>query len=421
MSEPLHLVVLCPHFDPDTAPTGRVMSRIVAELAGRGHHLDVVTALPWYREHQIEPGWAGRLIRTERTRWGTIQRLHPFPGPDRRNLGRRLLGFAGFSALAGWAGSAAAGRFRRVDAVIAMSPPLTMGVTGRLVAWSHRAPLVFNVQDVFPDAAATTGAITNRTLIGVARVLERLSYRLSDAVTVVSDDLRANVVRKLPPGRAAVVRTIPNFVDTDAIRPADRMTAYRTELGLGAEPVLLYAGNVGFSQSVELLIEAARRLPGISVVINGDGAAMADVRRRVEGLTNVRLSGYVPEARLGELLATGDVHAVPLRQGLGSVSVPSKAYSSLAAARPIIAAIDAGTAIPSMLAESGGGIAVPPDDPDGFVAAVAELTGDLGRAHAIGERGRAWVSTAASPAAVAQTYESLVRELSRIRSGHGQR
>jgi colanic acid biosynthesis glycosyl transferase WcaI len=417
----MHLIVLCPHFDPDAAPTGRVMSRIVAELAGRGHHIDVVTALPWYLHHRIEPGWGGRLVRIERTDWGTIRRLHPFPGTDKRDLARRLLGFAGFSALAGWSGLAAGGWFRRVDAVIAMSPPLTMGMTGRLVAWSHRAPLVFNVQDVFPDAAVATGAITNRGVIAAARALERLSYRLSDAVTVLSDDLRGNVVEKLLPARAATVRTIPNFVDTDRIRPADRMTTYRAELGLGTEPVLLYAGNVGFSQSVELLVETARRLPGISVLINGGGAALGDVCRRADGLANVHFAGYVPEERLGELLATGDVHAVPLRQGLGSVSVPSKAYSSLAAGRPIVAAIDPGTAVPKILADSGGGIAVPPDDLDRFVDAVAELTGDLDRSREMGQRGRAWVVGAASPAAVAQTYESLVSHLDRSRRRHRHR
>jgi colanic acid biosynthesis glycosyl transferase WcaI len=409
----MHLILLGPHFDPDTAPTGRVMSRIVAELAARGHRIDVVTALPWYRAHRIEPGWAGRLVRIERADWGTIRRIHPFPGADKRNLARRLLGFAGFSALAGWSGLAAGGWFRRVDAVIAMSPPLTMGVTGRIVAWSHRAPLVFNIQDVFPDAAVKTGAITNQPLIAAARTLERVSYRLSDAVTVLSDDLRGNVVAKVPADRAATVRTVPNFVDTDRIRPADRMTAYRAELGLGTEPVLLYAGNVGFSQSVELLVETARRLPGISVLINGEGVAIADVRRLADGLTNVHFAGYVPEERLGEVLATGDVHAVPLRAGLGSVSVPSKAYSSLAAGRPIVAAIDPETAVPRILAESGGGIAVPPDDVDRFVGAVAELTGDLDQARTMGEKGRAWVVGAASPAAVARTYESLVSEVGR--------
>ena len=95
------------------------------------------------------------------------------------------------------------------------------------------------------------------------------------------------------------------------------------------------------------------------------------------------------------------------------MSVPSKTYSSLAAGRPIVAAIDPGTVVPKILDESGAGIAVPPDDAEQFVAAVDEITGDLERARRMGEQGRAWVVRAASPAAVAASYESLVSELGR--------
>ena len=334
--------------------------------------------------------------------------MHPFPGRDKRNLWRRTAGFAGFSALAGWTGLGAGGWLRRADAVLAMSPPLTMGVTGRLVAWAHRAPLVFNIQDVFPDAAVETGAITNRRVIAVAGWLERISYRLADAVTVLSDDLRANVVGKAPTAR---VVTIPNFVDTDLVRPAERMTPYRAELGIGGEPVVLYAGNVGLSQSLDLLVETARRCPELTVVINGDGAARAELERQAAGIENIRFAGYVPESRLSELLATGDIHAVPLRRGLGRVSVPSKVYSILAAGRPVVAAIDEGTEVPNLLEASGAGIAVAPDDPDRFVEAVRRLAGDSELAARMGRDGRAWVLGAASPAAVATAYESLITAL----------
>jgi colanic acid biosynthesis glycosyl transferase WcaI len=410
-ARPLRIVVIGPHFAPDTAPTGRILTRIVDELAARGHELHVVAALPWYRSHAIEPGWGGRPMRREATAWGSVRRVHPFPSADKRDLVRRAIGFAGFSALAGWAGLGAGGWFRRADAVISMAPPLTMGVTGRLVAWAHRAPQVFNIQDVFPDAAVETGAITNRRVIAVAARLERLSYRLADAVTVLSDDLRANVVGKIPAIREATVHTIPNFIDTHLIEPGDRMTPYRAELGIGAEPVVLYAGNVGFSQSLDLLLETARRLPEVTVLINGDGAARPELERRAAGLANVRFAGYVPDERLGELLATGDVHTVPLRRGLAAVSVPSKTYSILAAGRPIVAAIDAGTEVPRILEASGAGIVVPPDDPAAFAGAVGELIGDPATARRMGARGREWVLGAASPAAVASAYEDLVRSL----------
>lgn len=408
---PLRIVVIGPHFDPDTAPTGRILTRIVHELAARGHELHVVAALPWYRRHAIEPAWGGRLMRREVTRWGSIRRVHPFPGGDKRNLARRAAGFAGFSVLAGIAGLGAGGWFRKADAVVAMSPPLTLGLTGRLVAWSHRAHLVFNIQDVFPDAAVETGAITNRRVIAAASWLERLSYRAADAVTVLSDDLRANVVTKLPSDRADTVHVIPNFVDTVRITPADRMTAYRRELGIGDEPVVLYAGNIGYSQSVELLLEVARRLPNVTVLINGEGVARDDLMEQAAGLANVRFAGYVAEDRLTELLATGDIHTVPLRRGLAAVSVPSKTYSILAAGRPVVAAIDEGTEIPRLLERSGGGVAVPPDDADAFVAAVERLVDDPVTRESMGQRGRAWVIDAASPAAIAVAYEHRIRSL----------
>ena len=411
MSERGPLLVLCPHFEPDTAPTGTVMTRIVAELVALGHEVHVVTSLPWYRDHSIEDGWTGRLVRTEATQWGSITRVHPFPGDDKSNLFRRAVGFIAYSALAGLQGMRAGGWFRRSEAVIAMSPPLTLGVTGWIVSRFRRAPLIFNIQDVFPDAAVETGAITNRGIISAAERLERLSYRLADAVTVLSDDLADNVRHKLSPKSKSKVHVIANFVDTDVIRPADRLTSYRRELGLGEGPVVLYAGNVGFSQSLDLVVSAAREMPSVTFLINGDGAARATLESSARGLENVRFAGYVEPDRLGELLATGDLHVVVLKADLGSVSVPSKTYSIMAAARPIVAAIDADTAVPKILAESGGGVAIAPDDPAAFVNALRSILDDPERARQMGDNGRTWVVRKASPRAVGIAYDALIAEL----------
>ena len=406
-TRPLRLAVLCPHFEPDTAPTGAVMTRIVRELVARGHEVHVVTALPWYRTHSIEPEWMGRRVRRTVVSWGSITRVDPFPGDDKANLVRRAAGFAGFSVLALWQGI----RGGRVDGVLAMSPPLTNGLVGWAIKIVRRGPLVFNIQDIFPDAAIETGAITNRWIISSSRWLERFSYKRADAVTVLSNDLRDNVVAKLPDRCASRVHVIPNFVLTNEIRPLDRMTKYRTDLGIGDEAVVLYAGNVGFSQSLELVVAAARAMPDVTFLINGEGSAKAALEIEVTGLANVRISGYQPIERLAEVLATGDIHVVPLRAGLGRVSVPSKTYSILAAGRPVLAAIDAGTEVPRILDSSGGGVAVAPDDAVAFIAALRELVSDSESAAAMGRRGRAWVEAAASPAAVAEAYESLFRGL----------
>ena len=400
-------MVLCPHFAPDLAPTGVVMTRIISELAARGHELHVVTALPWYRNHAIEPGWGGRLWRTEKTEWGSIIRVHPFPGKSKSNLLRRALGFIAFSYAVGIRSVHADGLPFKVDGVLAMSPPLTLGLTGWFTKIIRRAPLVFNIQDVFPDAAIQTGAISNKKIIAAAKWLERMSYRRSDAVVLLSQDLRANIANKIDKKFHQRLHVIPNFVDTHAITPQDRMTAYRSELGIGDQMVVMYAGNVGFSQSLNLVVDAAAKFPDIAFVINGDGAARKKLEQDCARLTNVYFGDYQPIERLSEVLATGDIHVVPLRAGLASVSVPSKSYSILAAGRPMLAAIDPGTEIPNMLQQSGAGVAVEPDNSTAFIEALSQLVSRREQLHEMGARGRTWVETHASPASVAAQYEAI--------------
>ncbi|HYZ97793.1 MAG TPA: glycosyltransferase family 4 protein [Acidimicrobiales bacterium] len=420
----MRLLVLCPHYAPDTAPTGDVITRIAAELAGRGHEVDVVTSLPWYRHHRVEPGWGGRPVRREDTGAGRVTRVHPFP-TDKRNIPARALAFAGFTGLVAAMGMRRPGD-GRPDAVLAMSPPLTLGAAGWFVARRWRAPFVFNIQDVFPDVAVELGAITNPTVIRLASWLERWSYRRAEAVTVLSDDLRDNLVTKIQrsvPDPDDHVRVIPNFVDTTRIVPAPRDGTpgggdYRREHGLADRQVVMYAGNVGFSQSLELVIGAARALADrsdVMFVINGGGSARADLEEEAAGLPNVRFVDYQPAERLPDVLAAADIHVVPLRRGLARSSVPSKLYSILAAGRPVLASVDPGTEVARVVDKAGAGVSVPPDDPTAFTAALTALLDDPARARALGAAGRSFVERWASPAAVAEGYEALFEELIRRR------
>ena len=405
----MKIAVLCPHFPPDTAPTGEVIGRLVDELAGRGHELHVVTALPWYLHHRVEQEWRGRPVRRERTAWGSITRVNPFP-TDKTSIARRGLAFAGFSALAGLAGLLGG----RVDAVLAMSPPLTLGLTGWAMRLVRRGPLVFNVQDVFPDAAVELGAVTNAQLIAAARRVEKLTYRAAAAVTVLSDEMRDNVSAKMPMSRRSRVRVIPNFVDTAAIVPLDRMTAYRRELGIGDETVVMYAGNVGLSQSLHLLVEAARARrdnPSVVFVVNGGGSNLDAIKTQAAGLPNVRFAPYQPKDRLSEVLSTADIQLIPLRASLAQSSVPSKMYSVLAAGRPVLASIDEGTEVARVIVHAGAGLAVRPDDQAAFDGALDQLLNDPAGRIDMGRRGREWVETWASPAAVAAMYDDLLSEV----------
>ncbi|MGZ0186253.1 MAG: glycosyltransferase family 4 protein [Acidimicrobiales bacterium] len=431
----MRLLVITPHLLPDTAPTGVVVSAIVDHLGGLGHEVHVVTSLPWYADHRIVDGWRGRPFRRGRHDAATVVRLHPFP-TDKSNLAARALGFIGFTGLATMAGLTARGPF---DGVIAVSPPLTLGLAGWLVALRHRCPLVCNVQDVFPDVAIQVGAITSPRAIRFFRALERFTYRRSDAVTVLSDDMAANVAAKLSAHPAAdtpaspalddtatrggnrrpLVRVIPNFVDIDAIGPGDRHTAYRIEHDLGDRIVVMYAGNLGHSQALDLLVGAARRhhhRHDLVYVVNGGGVRADELREAAADLENLVVVGYQPADRVPEVLATADVHVVLLKAGLGASSVPSKTYSAMAAGRPLIASIDEGTEVARVLHGAGAGLAVPPDDLDAFVAAVERLADDPELRAAMGSAGRRWVEEWRSPASVGAAYAGLLEELAERRA-----
>lgn len=411
----MNLLVLCPHYAPDVAPTGEVMTQIAEQLVARGNRLHIVTSLPWYEHHAIEAGWDGKLVRHEDTDWGRITRVHPFP-TDKRNIPARALGFVGFTALSGLTSLLARSR---PDAVLAMSPPLTLGAAGWAAARRHRVPFVFNIQDVFPDVAVEVGAITNPRVIAAAEWLERETYLRADAVTVLSDDLRDNVAAKIAGRRGAAgepgkVRVIPNFIDTDWIRPGDHENAYRREYGLEGKTVVMYAGNVGFSQSLELVLAAATHLaddPDVVFVINGGGSARAGLEQAAAGLPNVRFVPMQPKARLPEVAAAADLHVVPLRTGLARSSVPSKLYTILASGRPVVASVDPGTEVARTVEAAGAGLAVPPDDPEAFTKAVERLVHAPEERRAMGASARRFVEAWASPAAVADSYEALFREL----------
>jgi colanic acid biosynthesis glycosyl transferase WcaI len=259
--------------------------------------------------------------------------------------------------------------------------------------------------------------LKNRYLIGVTRRAERLCYAIADAVTVLSDDLKDNLVDKgVPPAK---VHMIPNFVDVQGVKPLPRENPYREQFGLQGKTVVMYAGNVGLSQSLDILLDTAAALAyddSVVFVINGQGAQREALGKRARGMTNVRFIDMQPLERLGEVLAAADVHIVPLRRGLGAASVPSKVYSILAAARPFVASVDEGTELTRLAGSSGAGIAVPPDDAEALTKAVRRLAEDPTEATRMGEAGRTFVEQWITPSAVAEAYEALFERLSEHRS-----
>lgn len=416
------------------------MTQLVEALAERGHEISVVTSLPWYRGHRVDPDWTGRPWRTEKTEWGQVVRVWPFP-TDKTNIPARALGFGGMTSLAAGL-SLTLGRH---DVVMAMSPPIFLGDAAWLAARRWKVPFVFNIQDIFPDIAMELGALTGERIIRLARLHERSLYRRADAVTVLSEDQAKNVRAKLgaepsgagekpriqPPDTAQAdntaqaghkadadhkVKVIHNFVDLQRIRPTERENAYRRANGLTGKTIVMYSGNVGLSQSFDLVRAAADKWsgdPDVAFVINGEGAARPNVDSWAAPLPNVTVVDFGPRSEIRSILGAADLHLVLLKSGLARSSTPSKLYSILAAGRPVLASIDEGSEVSSVIKEHELGRAVPPEDEWAFCRTLEQMLSRPDELAAMGERGRSFATTWLTPQAQAQAYENLFLSLTR--------
>ncbi len=401
------------------------MTQLVDGLAERGHEITVVTALPWYRGHRVAPEWRGRPWRRETTEWGQIVRVWPFP-TDKSNIPARALGFGGMTSLAAALGLTVG----RPDVVMAMSPPVFLGDAAWLLARRWRVPFVLNLQDIFPDIAVELGALSGERVLALARRHERSLYQRADAITVLSEDQARNVRAKLTttpeptkptgvegsegPRDGAEVAVIRNFVDLDRIRPTERENEYRRRHDLVGRRVVMYSGNVGLSQSFELVRDAADRWrdrSDVVFVINGEGAARPEVDRWAATRANVRVVDFGPREEVESILGAADLHLILLRSGLARSSTPSKFYSILAAGRPVLASIDEGSEVSSVIKEVEVGAAVPPDDTWAFSQALDQLLDDEDELLAMGERARNYAECCLTASAQAAAYEALFRRL----------
>ena len=344
-------------------------------------------------EGVLHPGWRIRLLQIERPRPGlrvlrvgalvrsAADRKHP------RSRWQRIAAYLTFTALA----SLTAAWHVRPRLIFAVLQPLT--VVPVLVALAHawRARLVFNVQDLHPDAAVSLGLIRNRLLIRLLKRLERWGYRRADALTVICRGFREHCVAHGADPQE--IRIIPNWIDCNEVRP-QHGSVLRAELGLRDDAfVALYAGTIGYVSGARVVVEAAAQLQSLAdlhIVFVGEGPLVGDLQREVDRrqLQRVHFLPFQPRQRLNDVQATGDVSVVTLLKGHGRTSVPSKVLGYMAAARAVVAAVDVDSETAVLVAAAGAGLVVEPENPAALAAAVRSLREDRTLARKLGESGR---------------------------------
>ncbi len=208
----------------------------------------------------------------------------------------------------------------------------------------------------------------------------------------------------------------PNWVDTQAIYPQDGFNSFRSELNIPEDKlVILYSGNMGRKQGLEILVEAAARLvdePDIIFVLCGDGAARSDIESQADGLPNIIFLPLQPVEKLNALLNLADIHVLPQRAGAADLVMPSKLAGMLASGRPVIATAQSGSEIFSVLSKVG--MIVPPEDVQQFVKAIRFLAADPAERTRLGMLGRMFVEANWDKAIV---LSSFLEQLKSVQTG----
>jgi glycosyltransferase involved in cell wall biosynthesis len=277
---------------------------------------------------------------------------------------------------------------------------------------AHGARFVFWQQDVISAAARRVLGRRSR-LVGVAAegavaVLERRLLRASDAVVVISEDFLPLLQRwGVDESRTTVIE---NWAPLDELPVLPRDNQWAREQGLADRFVFLYSGTLGFKHDPSLLLELARwadvNESVVAVVSEGPGADW--LAREGAGEQALRLFPYQPYERLSELLASADVLVALLEPDAGGFSVPSKVLTYLCAARPLLVSVARDNLAARVVERSGGGLVVPPKDPQALISASATLHADEGLRAELGRRARSYAEAAFDLERIADRFEPVL-------------
>ncbi|MET8045214.1 glycosyltransferase family 4 protein [Micromonospora sp. NPDC005215] len=366
-----------------------VPGQLATELARRGHEVRVLTTFPSLPLGRTYPGWRQRWHHRATDRGVTVRRVPAYPSHDRSGLRRAAsyLSFATTSTLA------APRHLRGVDALYVYHPPPTAYAAAGLLRLLRGVPAVLHVQDLWPESVAASGmappGLAGRAMDRVLTGTMRRIYRACAGIAVIAPAMAEQLIeRGVDPG---LVRTVFNWTDEAMFRPVDGTDAARATIGHRGRTTVMFAGNLGLLQGVDVAIRAAAAVPdAVDLVFVGTGLGAEQARRLADelGADNVRFVGRRSAVEMAELYAAADYQLVMLRdlpwlRG----TVPSKLQAALACGAPVLMSADGDAA--RLVSTGGAGLVCPPDDwralADQFAAA-ARVPAE--QRIAMGRRGR---------------------------------
>lgn len=385
---------------PELTGIGKYTGEMASWLAARGHDVHLVTAPPYY------PAWSRRsdyanTYRVEHPEPNLTVHRCPLYVPQRPTGLKRMVHLTSFALSSTPVVLSEA--TLQPDVVFTVEPTFFGAPVALLAASLARAPSWLHVQDFEIDAAFDLGLLPAKgPAHALALSLERVFTRAFSRVSSISHNMVGRAVSKGVSSSSAIL--FPNWVDIDAIHPLppELHNPLREELGLGGKTVVLYSGNMGNKQGLEILAplaqsfaaDAARLDPGVHFLFCGDGAFRPQLEDLVGHLPNVTLLPLQPIERLNQLLNLADIHLLPQRGDAADLVMPSKLTGMLSSGRPVVATAAPGTRLADVIHGPGPasslGLVVAPEVLSALHTAVAQLASSPSLRRQLGANARVY-------------------------------
>lgn len=353
----------------DERPMEGLEGRFINALRHADMDVEAVTGPPLdLRSNEVPPGyrwWRG----SEETAEGVPVHRYPFYPGHSSSARDRLLLYGTFAASTTAGGQ---GHLRRADVALVYSSPATAALAAMVARRLSGTPYVLMVQDVWPDSIFASGFLTGRVrpiAEGATNRFVDASYRMATRVTTLSPGMRELLMSRGVPGDK--IDVVYNWADEELYTSPLQVPAR-----VDGEPLhLLYAGNLGPPQGLDLVIEAiARFAPGqVRLSLAGGGVAVPQLRALAEARpgVDVRFLGQLDPVDLVKVQQTAHMHLVSLRdEPLFRITLPSKTQALLCAGAPILAF--APGEVPQIVTEARAGLAATAGDVDALAAAIGQ-------------------------------------------------
>lgn len=363
----MRIIIFSQWFDPEPTFKGLIFAR---ELVQHGFDVEVVTGFPNYPGGRVYEGYKIKLIQRECIDGVQITRLPLYPNHDQSAI-KRVLNYASFAASSLLYGLFVA---KRADVMYAYHPPLTVGIAASLIRWVRGIPLVYDIQDMWPDTLRATGMLNNpRALALVGRVCGWV-YKRVDQLVVLSPGFKRLLLQRGVPERK--IDVIYNWADESALMsPVGTVPAAFP----GADRFrVVFAGNMGKAQALDAVLDAAAILQACgsraSLVMLGGGVEVSRLKNRAieMKLGNVVFLPPVPMSEVGTVLAAADVLLVHLRKDpLFEITIPSKTQAYMAVGKPLLMAVNGDAA--DLVRQAKCGLTAESENPQALADAVDAL------------------------------------------------